>query len=194
GVWDTSKRIPRVLPPLAFDGEGLKVFGLIASAVSRAGTAAFLSSNDNAFTSRTAGFIIQQHFPPGVRNTPPGPLVGVGFSNLFYSDVNRMKVIGPPFDPANPNDVSANVTELRVPPAFRTMSPGSRGGVIPFTSLNDAPGGVPLYKDGVLVGGVGVTGDGDVTDLAPAAAIFAKETQKDATTGYKTGEDLDEEV
>src|SRR6266446_8322001 len=44
----------------------------IASAVSKAGTAAFLSSNQNAFSSRTAGFIIQQHFPPGVRNTATG--------------------------------------------------------------------------------------------------------------------------
>ena len=57
--------------------------GVIAGAVSRAGSAAFLSSNQDAFTSRTAGFIIQQHFPPGVRGTPPGPLVGVGFTNLF---------------------------------------------------------------------------------------------------------------
>src|SRR6266404_56356 len=31
----------------------------IATAVSKAGTAAYLSSNQNAFTSRTAGFIIQ---------------------------------------------------------------------------------------------------------------------------------------
>src|ERR1700737_4652204 len=63
----------------------------IANSVSKAGTAAFLSSNQNAFTSRTAGFIIQQHFPPGVFNTAPGPLVGVGFSNLFISDVNHFK-------------------------------------------------------------------------------------------------------
>src|SRR4029077_4868677 len=63
----------------------------IVSAVSKAGTAAFLSSNQNAFSSRTAGFIIQQHFPPGVRNAAPGPLVGVGFSNLPFSDVNRFK-------------------------------------------------------------------------------------------------------
>src|SRR6516164_7050247 len=41
----------------------------IATAVSKAGTAAFLSSNQNAFTSRTAGYIIQQHFPVGVMNT-----------------------------------------------------------------------------------------------------------------------------
>src|SRR6185437_3172691 len=65
--------------------------GEIATAVSKAGTAAFLSSNQNAFTTRTAGFIIQQHFPPGVQNTPTGPLVGVGLSNLFVSDVNRFK-------------------------------------------------------------------------------------------------------
>src|SRR5438309_5056263 len=54
----------------------------IATAVSKAGTAAFLSSNQNAFTSRTAGSIIQQHFPPGITNTAPGLLVGVGLSNL----------------------------------------------------------------------------------------------------------------
>src|SRR5437667_3097049 len=63
----------------------------IATAVSKAGTAAFLSSNQNAFTSRTAGFIIQQHFPPGITNTAPGPLVGVGLSNLFSSDINKFK-------------------------------------------------------------------------------------------------------
>ena len=38
--------------------------GEIATAVSKAGTAAYLSSNQNAFTSRTAGFIIQQHLSP----------------------------------------------------------------------------------------------------------------------------------
>src|SRR6476646_10699831 len=63
----------------------------VATAVSKAGTAAFLSSNQNAFTSRTAGFIIQQHFPPGITNTAPGPLVGVGLSNLFFSDINKFK-------------------------------------------------------------------------------------------------------
>ncbi len=64
-----------------------------AIAVSKAGTAIFLSSNGEAFTSRTAGFIIQQNFPPGVFNRPPGPLVGVGFSNLAYSDVNYFREI-----------------------------------------------------------------------------------------------------
>ncbi|MDB6147641.1 MAG: hypothetical protein JWO45_1305 [Spartobacteria bacterium] len=126
----------------------------IATAVSKAGTAAFLSSNQNAFTSRTAGFIIQQHFPPGVRNTAPGPLVGVGLSNLFVSDINRFKK-----------------TDL-VPCPPGSTSPGTFGSPIAFTSLDGSPGGVPLYKSGVLVGGLGVTGDGTPQPPIPAQPPF----------------------
>jgi uncharacterized protein GlcG (DUF336 family) len=129
----------------------------IARAVSKAGTAAFLSSNNNAFTTRTAGFIIQNHFPPGVRNAPPGPLVGVGFSNLPFSDVNRFKqFFGAPG---------------MLPPG---ASPGTLGFPVPGTSLSGSPGGVPLYKAGQLVGGVGVTGDG--------------------TEGFVVGYDRDEDI
>jgi uncharacterized protein GlcG (DUF336 family) len=112
----------------------------IATAVSKAGTAAYLSSNQNAFTSRTAGFIIQQHFPPGVFNTAPGPLVGVGLSNLFFSDVNKFRKPG--------SVISFCAT------------PGKKIQPVLFTSLDGSPGGVPLYKNGQLVGGIGVTGDG----------------------------------
>ncbi len=167
-VWDVQGRTTPLSP------------GIIAGAVSRAGTAAFLSSTQNAFTSRTAGFIIQQHFPPGVRNTPPGPLVGVGFSNLFYSDINRLKRIPPGFDP------------FALASPFQ--SPGARTEGVPFTSLNDSPGGVPIYKNGDLVGGIGVTGDGSPSDLSAAAAILARQTQRTATPGFKAGRDTDEEV
>ena len=61
----------------------------LRNAMGRAGTASFLSSSQHAFSSRTAGFIVQQHFPPGIENTPPGPLVGVNFSTLGFSDVTR---------------------------------------------------------------------------------------------------------
>jgi len=112
----------------------------IATAVSKAGTAAYLSSNQNAFTSRTAGFIIQQHFPPGVNNTAPGPLVGVGLSNLFFSDINKFRKPG--------SVISFSAT------------PGNTIVRVPFTSLDGSPGGLPLYKNGQLVGGIGATGDG----------------------------------
>src|SRR5476651_2450663 len=64
---------------------------LVADAIAKAGAAAFLSSGQNAFSSRTAGFIVQQHFPPGIANAPPGPLVGVNFSQLVFSDINKLK-------------------------------------------------------------------------------------------------------
>ncbi len=70
-------------------GSGLE--GLVvpseAAAISKAGTAALFSSNGNAFTTRTASFIVQEHFPPGIDNRPGGPLYGVQFSSLFCSDI-----------------------------------------------------------------------------------------------------------
>jgi uncharacterized protein GlcG (DUF336 family) len=138
----------------------------VATAVSKAGTAAFLSSNQNAFTSRTAGFIIQQHFPPGVQNAAPGPLVGVGLSNLFFSDINKFKGPGtvPLFSP----------------------TPGKGIAFVLFTSLDGTPGGVPLYKNGALVGGVGVTGDGVPAPIAD----FRDENPFVFVPGYDKDEDV----
>ena len=61
----------------------------IAAATAKASTAAFFSTNGNAFTTRTAGFIIQEHFPPGISFRPGGPLYGVQFSSLPCSDIKR---------------------------------------------------------------------------------------------------------
>ena len=115
--------------PRRADGGGAVTATERAIAVSKAGTAAFLSSTQHAFSSRTAGFIIQQNFPPNVRNTPTGPLVGVGFSTLAFSDVNY----------------------------FREADGTTR---IPGTRLYASPGGIPIYLNGKLVAGIGVTGDG----------------------------------
>ncbi|HKC63068.1 MAG TPA: heme-binding protein, partial [Pyrinomonadaceae bacterium] len=59
------------------------------AAISKAGTAAFFSTTGNAFTTRTAGFIVQEHFPPRVDNQPGGPLYGVQFSSLPCSDIKK---------------------------------------------------------------------------------------------------------
>lgn len=142
---------------------------LVANAIAKAGTAAFLSSDQHSFTSRTAGFIVQQNFPPGVRNRPPGPLVGVNFSSLPFSDVNRFK------DPA-------------------TFTPGLSSGtngasvVAPITgALAGTAGGVPLYSSGKLVGGVGVAGDGDgPTDITPTT-VLVPDVDEDVALAGQTG-------
>ena len=282
GVWDMS-------------GDPAPNPEFVSGAVARAGTAAFLSSNQNAFTSRTAGFIIQQHFPPLVRDTTNGPLVGVGISSAFlgpdhfisghknkngtvpitvfdsgHTDVNFIKQI--PLDETNTFDPNE--------PRFSNIDPFSPGAVFPAltgrkspgiygagiytgtatsflvsgtavaaavvtsgssttgmvvsgsgsplerltigalgTSLNDAPGGVPLYKNGELVGGVGVAGGGSPIKVSTGFAIIQgvlhasmidaltmkaigiplvppglRKNQLNATPGFTQGADVDEDV
>ena len=66
--------------------DGTRVPAQLA-AISKAGTASLFSTRGNAFTTRTAGFIIQEHFPPKVDFKPGGPLYGVQFSSLPCSDI-----------------------------------------------------------------------------------------------------------
>jgi uncharacterized protein GlcG (DUF336 family) len=138
----------------------------IATAVSKAGTAAYLSSNQDAFSSRTAGFIIQQHFPPGVSNAAPGPLVGVGLSNLFISDINKFRAPG-------------SVIVFNQHPGLS---------IVPVcgSSLDGSPGGVPLYKNGQLVGAIGVTGDG----VPGPVPNFRAENPFIFISGYDRDEDV----
>ena len=72
-------------------GRGLEGAVVLSSqaAMAKAATAAFFSTHGNAFTTRTAGFIIQEHFPPGISFRPAGPLYGVQFSSLPCGDINR---------------------------------------------------------------------------------------------------------
>jgi uncharacterized protein GlcG (DUF336 family) len=73
------------------NGQGLE--GTVApateAATAKAATAAFFSTTGNAFSTRTAGFIIQEHFPPGISFRAGGPLYGVQFSSLPCSDIKK---------------------------------------------------------------------------------------------------------
>ncbi|WP_408586625.1 heme-binding protein [Novosphingobium sp.] len=133
-----------------------KLLPSAAGAIAKAVTAAYLSSSGNAFSTRTASMIVQQHFPPAP-NTPgleSGPLFGVQFSQLPCSDLNT-----------------------------RFASAGGSGAFIgPKRSplgLSADPGGLPLYKNGVVVGAVGVMADEDygfdpdVTDVDNDAEEYA---------------------
>jgi uncharacterized protein GlcG (DUF336 family) len=79
------------LVPVGLENTRLPSF---LAAISKAGTASLFSTQGNAFTTRTASFIIQSHIPPGVDNTPGGPLFGVQFSSLPCSDIKRQPALG----------------------------------------------------------------------------------------------------
>ncbi|MCX6895703.1 MAG: heme-binding protein, partial [Verrucomicrobia bacterium] len=124
----------------------------VLDAITKAGTAAFLSSSQEAFTSRTAGFIVQQNFPPGILNTGPGPLVGVNFANMSFSDVNRFK---------NPNS-GRNLLSTESGTNGAPISPLAFNAL---SGLAGSPGGVPLYQNGTnLIGGVAAVLTGQAAD------------------------------
>lgn len=119
------------------DAQGLDVPAEMA-AISKAVTGAYLSSGGNAFSTRTASQIVQQHFPPApsTRGLESGPLFGVQFSQLPCSDLSaRFQAAG---------GASALIGPKRSP-----------------LGLAADAGGLPLYKNGVVVGAIGVMGDGD---------------------------------
>jgi uncharacterized protein GlcG (DUF336 family) len=143
---------------------------LVALAIAEAGSAAYLSSDNNAFSSRTAGDIVQQHFPPGIANKVPGPLVGVNFSSLGFSDINKFKAPG-------------SVISYGSSPGLTLVAPP-----LPITGgLAGTPGGLPLYKNGLLVGAVGVAGDGlQATDVIPSVIANA-DANEDVALAGQTG-------
>jgi uncharacterized protein GlcG (DUF336 family) len=118
------------------DAQGL-VVPAAAAAISMAITGAYLSSGGNAFSTRTASEIVQQHFPPtpASNGLGGGPLFGVQFSQLPCSDLSQRY------------SATASAASFIGP----KRSP---------LGLAAAPGGFPLYKSGVVVGGVGVMADG----------------------------------
>ena len=81
----------------------------VFAAISKAGTAAFFGTQGNAFSTRSASFIIQEHFPPQVSPSPGGPLFGVQFSSLQCSNVNRTN------HPAGPTTLPSTIKSATLP-------------------------------------------------------------------------------
>ena len=134
------------------------------AAIAKAVTGAYLSSEGNAFSTRTANQIVQDHFNPGERFQPAGPLFGVQFSQLACSDfTSAWDGLG--------------------------VSPGPHRSPL---GLAADPGGFPLYKGGTVVGGVGVMADGvygvdpfiadrdrDIDEMIAYAATFGFSAPQD---------------
>jgi uncharacterized protein GlcG (DUF336 family) len=156
---------PAAVGPIDGGLEGVSLVPSSMSAIAKAVTGAYLSSEGNAFSTRTASQIVQAHFDPEEFGQPGGPLSGVQFSQLPCSDL-----------------------------ATR-FAPGAGPGPGPHRSplgLSADPGGFPLYKNGTVVGGVGIEADGaytfdesirdrdqDVDELIAMAATFGFAAPRD---------------
>lgn len=134
GVFRMNGAAPTVTISSGIASGGLENVTIVPdalAAIAKAVTAAYLSSEGNAFSTRTASQILQEHFNPGEALTPAGPLFGVQFSQLPCSDL--------------------------VMRAGAAPGPGPQRSPL---GLAADPGGLPLYNSGTPVGGVGVIADG----------------------------------
>jgi uncharacterized protein GlcG (DUF336 family) len=129
-------------------------------AVSLARTAAFFSNDQAPLSSRTVRFISGIHFPPGISGAPNAALYGI-------ENTNRGCTLSTNF-----------IAGQSVPPA-RSIGGATTGlGIMTGKAdWNDSdpnavnPGGVPLFRNGSVVGGIGVAGvAGDVAEFTAYSA------------------------
>ena len=152
----------------------------IDGAVAEARSAAFFSSDQGPLTSRTVGFVSQStitqrevqsdpdlgnsasvyqgpgvvarigvggNFPINALNTPSADLFGIEFTNR---DTNL------DFNVPSADLTSADISSTQI---INTESYGVASGLLPTAQprgIGTLPGGIPLYKNGQLVGGIGV--------------------------------------
>jgi uncharacterized protein GlcG (DUF336 family) len=131
-------------------------------AVALARTGAYFSNDQAPLSSRTVRFISGIHFPPGVTNAPTADLYGI-------ENTNRGCTLASSFLPGQTIYPSTS------------LSGGTGLGVITGKSqLDDSdpnavnPGGVPIFRNGIVVGGIGIAGVS--ADIAEYAAFTASES------------------
>ena len=167
------------------------------AAVTTARAAAMFANDQAPLSSRTVRFISGIHFPPGVRNTPNAALYGVENINrgcavddagdaIFNAAFPRPKSIAGTFGSAagslplacNPSDTSGcarggpMLDDNRAPLESVGINTGKAdvfdtGQTSGAASVPVNPGGIPIYRGGKIVGGIGVSG------VSPALAEYA---------------------
>jgi uncharacterized protein GlcG (DUF336 family) len=129
-------------------------------AVSLARTAAFFSNDQAPLSSRTVRFLSGIHFPPGVTNAPNAALYGIENTNRGCT-LSTNLIAGESVPPAR--SISGATTGLGVTTGKADVNDGDPNAV--------NPGGVPLFRNGSVVGGIGIAGvSGDVAEFAAYAA------------------------
>jgi len=156
----------------------------IAVSVARAG--AMFSHDQAPLSSRTVRFISGIHFPPGVPNTPNAALYGVENINrgcavdpagdgIFNVPLVQTRSIDGTFGPAGgqalpctPSDTrgcarggpmrGADGSELSSVGITTGKADVFDSGATDLLAVPVNPGGVPIYRSGKVVGGVGVAG------------------------------------
>jgi uncharacterized protein GlcG (DUF336 family) len=135
-------------------------------AVALARTGALFSNDQAPLSSRTVRFISGIHFPPGVTNQPPADLYGI-------ENTNRGCTL-----------VSGTAFQNQIPPALALgggFGPGVLTGKADAMDSNPLavnPGGVPIFYQNVVVGGIGVVTSSSDPNVAEYAAFVGSTTQR----------------
>src|SRR5438067_13333861 len=111
-------------------------------AVQKGRTAVGFSNNSFAVSTRTVGFLAQTKYPPGLDVQDPGPYFGLQeqFSGFRRSALPDFVLDSSGLDARFPNGITI------------------------------FPGGFPLYRNGQLIGAIGISGDGvDQDDIVGAS-------------------------
>lgn len=136
-----------------------------------------LTPAGTAFTNRTFRFLAEPRFPSGADGSPPGQFSqlhdlarATGIPANSVSNVTRLIESTAPINISNFKNNQASVTghdAFMVGTNFRDPSNlANQNGIVFF------PGSGSLYKNGVLVGGFGVSGDGvDQDDVVTSAGL-----------------------
>jgi uncharacterized protein GlcG (DUF336 family) len=155
-------------------------------AVSVARTGAMFSHDQAPLSSRTVRFISGMHFPPGVPNTPNAALYGVENINrgcaidpagdaIFNVPLMRTRSIDGTVGPAGSQPLPCTPSDTRGCARGGPMR-GADGNELTSVGITTGkvdvfdsgatdllavpvnPGGIPIYRGGKVVGGVGVAG------------------------------------
>lgn len=125
------------------------------------------------------------HFPPGIQYTPSADLFAIENTNR-----DSLLLPGPDGVRGTADDITLtnrfNIDSAFIPPGQNLFAPESYG-FEAFTAANPAhfaqsrgigtlPGGIPLYKNGQLVGGIGV--------FFPGTTGYATEENSRLSSGY----------